>query len=206
MCLLAYLPKNKTMSLSEVMSAYYGNRDGMGIAHEVNGKWFVEKGITNPEEFQKKIETLRKHRKIVHFRAASSGGIDPDLTHPFETRKFIIAQNGTLPNWENLQKTIFMLNPMQIKWVEYNQLFNYNPEKISDTKLIAFLLYLAEEDTINIDKVLEIISKAGRVALIVKEVNKILWFGDRKEDNERVFSNDSYKFYANRRLCNSDWK
>lgn len=193
MCLLAYLPRGKVMTQEEVMNAHRSNDDGMGIAYEVGGRWVVEKGITDPQELYRKIEDLKDHRKIVHFRAASAGGIDPDLTHPFETRKFVVAQNGTLSGWSDMSKTLMLLNPVRAKWLEYNIAFNYNPEKLSDTKLIAFILYLAEEGAVDMNKVLEIINKAGKVVLVVKDINTILWFGDRREDDGRIFSNESYR-------------
>lgn len=193
MCLLAYLPKNKTMSIDEVLSAHKINDDGMGIAYEVNGQWFVEKGIANPQELHEKIENLKDYRKIVHFRAASAGGVDPDLTHPFETRKFIIAHNGTLTNWQETANNLLMIRYIREKWFEYNMLFGYNPEKISDTKLMAFLLYLAEENTATMNRVVSIINSAGKVALVVKELNTVIWFGERKEDDGRIFSNESYR-------------
>ncbi|WP_211230115.1 hypothetical protein [Desulfovirgula thermocuniculi] len=66
------------------------------------------------EEFLRFYETLDAFPHVVHFRAATSGGVCEELTHPFivdlqsplrlewSGKKPLLFHNGVVSNWENL--------------------------------------------------------------------------------------------------------
>ncbi|MCX8097390.1 MAG: class II glutamine amidotransferase [Spirochaetes bacterium] len=195
MCLIAYLPKDKVMSKEEVEKAWRINDDGAGIAFFENGEWKIIKAVMKSEEIIKLIERYKNTSKVVHFRAASAGGVHPELTHPFETHRYILFHNGTWIHWNTFCSLLKLFPIFQKYWKKYNEEMNYNPDLISDTKLLAFLLYLVEEGKCVKKEVEEIIKEAGKIVIIDKKKNKVMFYGNFENDSGRKFSNSSYKGY-----------
>lgn len=189
------------MSSKEVASAWSINDDGAGIAvlTEKNGekKWKVIKGITDKEKLLEYINKYKEYHKIVHFRAASAGGVHPELTHPFETPRYILFHNGTWTGWNNFKSFMGIFQHLKKDWREYNKRMRYNPKLMSDTKLLTFLLYLVEEKKAIKQEVIDLIKEAGKIVIIDKKRNRITFYGNFVEDDGRQFSNSMYKGYCN---------
>ena len=103
MCVALYIPKNKTVSEQRLQEAYNANPDGWGLMLA-----YVDilhnKGIGDFEEFLKSYNLSKKLNEdtILHFRTASSGGIDPEYCHPhFVNKNLAFVQNGNLFEFSN---------------------------------------------------------------------------------------------------------
>lgn len=198
MCLIAYLPSNKSLEGKEIAKAWKANRDGAGIAFFKNEKWNVVKGIMDIDTLEKLIEENKDSDKIVHFRLATSGGRHPELTHPFETPRYIIFHNGFWTDYYKWLTRIKTNTPLKQYWSNYNKIMNYNPNLVSDTKLLAFLLFLTEIEKTSIYKFEEAVNASGKVILIDKKQNIVKFYGHFYLHNGRYFSNLGYQSLVNK--------
>lgn len=195
MCLIGYLPKGQVMTVREFNEAWENNHDGFGMAVFKDGRWEVHRKIMNKDDALRLIETYKDYNKVVHFRLASVGGSHDDLTHPFETQKYIMFHNGTWVGWKEFYDRIFKVNDLFLTWMEYNQTMKYDESLVSDSKILAFMLYLLEVGKINEDKVWYNFDRAGKVVLIEKDKEDVRFIGQFEPEDKfgRVFSNKTYK-------------
>ncbi|MCX8167092.1 MAG: hypothetical protein N3E37_04535, partial [Candidatus Micrarchaeota archaeon] len=130
------------MTKEEIEKAWKVNGDGAGVSFLKENKWNIIKGITKLETLIEIVNKYKDNDKVVHFRLASTGGVAPELTHPFESRRYILFHNGTWIEWYSYATIIKTLPILKKRWLKYNKEMNYEPKIISDTKILAFLLYL----------------------------------------------------------------
>lgn len=95
-----------------VQKAWNANDDGAGIAWRENGEVHFEKGIMEVDRIKELIATVPLPF-VAHFRIASVGGIDPQLTHPFlvsktapltlkgKTKGAVLFHNGHWGAWND---------------------------------------------------------------------------------------------------------
>lgn len=92
MCIIAVYMKNSHMTEKEIITMWESNPDGAGYAFFDKNKnsWVVKKGIMNLSELLSELKDLNYLNNVVnttvviHFRAATHGGIKKYLTHPFK--------------------------------------------------------------------------------------------------------------------------
>lgn len=109
MCVIMLVTKTRP-TVEMVEKAWNYNDDGGGLAWRDKGEVVWKKGIESVEEMQSLCASL-PIPYVAHFRVASSGGIRPQLTHPFpidhnsslalsgRTKGFVLFHNGDWKEW-----------------------------------------------------------------------------------------------------------
>lgn len=198
MCLLAYLPKGTTLERYEVMRAFSGNPDGVGVAWWEDGEWKMVKGIMSIGRTLEVLEKLEDTDKVVHFRLGVVGPRHPKLTHPFLTDRKMLFQNGVWSGYRELEEKIKRGKIPRKHWVEFNKINQTPRDLTSDTKLMAFLLYL--NDTTNgkyQEEVEEMLQSAGRIIILEKHNPNPTFISHFYTDGlGRRFSNPFFTNYA----------
>lgn len=99
MCIIAIQPLGVKIKESTLKNCWDANKDGAGIMYVENGKIIVNKEMHSFSEFMK----LKKHADkvnsniIMHFRIATSGGINDRNCHPFKINNDLyFCHNGIL--------------------------------------------------------------------------------------------------------------
>jgi hypothetical protein len=134
---------------TELERGSWQNDDGAGICWLDKAKRTVRwiKGLQSKTEDVKKVIADNKivPPYAIHFRTASIGGVDPDLTHPFPICKgvplwqagnapLVLMHNGHIGDWK--QWTM----PMAISSKEFTPLPPW-----SDSRALAYAVYLKGE-------------------------------------------------------------
>lgn len=96
MCIIGVYKKGSFMPEEEIEAMWQNNDDGAGFAYydENTQKWIVKKGFMKLSKLLKELESLGflnseiKMPFVIHFRAATHGGIRASLTHPFKIKAF----------------------------------------------------------------------------------------------------------------------
>lgn len=153
MCVIIYKNKNVNIELETLKLACETNKDGVGVAYKLNNKWYIEK-ILKPTQktLNYLIEKTKKREAVIHFRIATSGGVNKLNLHPFlfDGNKCLLFHNGVLSTLNNASK------------------------KYNDTQLFTFLL---EHKKVNKHELLKNISGYNKFILI-DEDNKLYFYGN----------------------------
>lgn len=98
MCIAIHKPKNVLLSDDHMEESFLCNPDGAGFAAAVGGKIILRKGFFTYEEFRKAFKPYARNAALVHFRIATSGGINAEMCHPFSLcgGKYALIHNGIL--------------------------------------------------------------------------------------------------------------
>jgi len=174
------LPKEK-----ELRNCWLRNKDGAGVAWASGGKVYIRKGFMELEDLLGFLfaKDWQPYAMLIHFRAATHGGVTPHHCHPFplSTSK------------DKLMQTKLRCNVA----IAHNGIFSGYGEKngLSDTqefiqKVLAPLAkYLRREPIKNL------IAEAARynkLAFLFGD-GTIHLYGDFKKHNNCYFSNGSYE-------------
>ena len=196
MCIIAI--KNKGVSMPDettIETMFKNNSDGAGFMYAADGKVYIEKGFMNLKDFKKALNKL-SHKYdltdipvVMHFRIATSGGIDKGTCHPFpitSKRKILrrcqlvtdlaIAHNGVI----KISAPDNMSDTMQ-----------YVSQKLSLYKRIQPDFYMHKHFLKRIEN--EIKSKM----VFLNGNGEIVTVGEFVSENDgMVYSNTSYKRYT----------
>jgi len=204
MCLLAVASKRK-MTKEEFNNAWGSNPDGVGIGWYDGTKSHFVKGLMKQKkawDYYDKEVNVFPH--VIHFRYSSSGGISPDLTHPFiigktshePTQEYngtrdMLFHNGVIHDWMNLL-TILALNKIKV-----NKPYN-------DTMVLAVLLGFYKLAGYTYEDFLGDI--AGKFVILRKDGLEM--YGDFVDEKGISFSNTTYKtsHYYNYNYDKDYWK
>lgn len=123
MCLIIIKPNNINFPKEEILyKAFKANSDGAGLAYNNNEKVYITKGYMTYNHFieyyRKIINNISKDSALlIHFRKASRGKVNLELTHPFpisnnmEVLKktfiktnYAVAHNGTIKEMNKFLK------------------------------------------------------------------------------------------------------
>lgn len=163
MCVIYAVYKNMPED-AELERGAWQNDDGAGICWRDASKKTIRwiKGLPSKVEDVKKAITDNKVEPpyAIHFRSASIGGVDPDLTHPFPVHKgvplwqagnapIVLMHNGHIANWKD------WLLPMMMSSKEFFPLPPW-----SDSRALALAVHLKGEG------VLEFILNGSRVMIL----------------------------------------
>lgn len=84
MCIIAYRPENKSISLKTLEIMYENNPDGAGFMYADNGKIYLKKGFMNLASFLDACKTIPENVPcIYHCRIATHGTVRQGTCHPF---------------------------------------------------------------------------------------------------------------------------
>jgi len=99
MCIAIYKPHGKQLPDSHVAESFASNPDGAGFATICPKKGFIiQKGFFTLEEFERAFRPYALRPALVHFRIATSGGVNPQMCHPFSLcgGKYAMIHNGII--------------------------------------------------------------------------------------------------------------
>lgn len=99
MCVIAIQPRGIQISKEHLQNCWDNNNHGAGIMYSVGGKIIVKKEMKSFDKFYNHIEEASKHDTsvVIHFRIATSGGINDYNCHPFKVHKNLyFCHNGIL--------------------------------------------------------------------------------------------------------------
>ena len=119
MCIIVFIPKNETITKTEVKEMWEVNSDGAGYAYNTGKKVHFQKGFMTFKQYWKAIEKLIGKRDLVlHLRIATNPTINKEQTHPFKlgnvrklkgvTKQPLICMNGIIHNqheYKNMNDT-----------------------------------------------------------------------------------------------------
>lgn len=153
---------NRIISLQlSKFDSEFSNKDGYGIFTKT-GVW---KTVTAASELQNIGIILRERIKnpgpvLLHVRAASKGiAVKEDNVHPFETKDFVLAHNGTLfqkdesTTWEDVNveskpsDSLMFLNELQKQYLKKKEVVESLQAAMENFKgKFAFLIYCKKEN------------------------------------------------------------
>ena len=185
MCLLA-LCKTSTIPKENFEKAFKTNDDGFGFAFRKNDKVVYFKGFMTVEDAWKNYSQFAREKifpHVIHFRMGKP--TEAMLTHPFEvsdvsplylnnvTDNDVLFHNGVISGWRDRMFESFVLS-------------RKIPEgPIIDTRVAAIWYHHFGKDIFRfID---------GKFIVFGKD--KLEIYGEFKEDEGILYSNDSYKPY-----------
>lgn len=182
MCLIAICVE-KHLSKEAFETAFTKNDDGVGFAwfNEKNQTCF-KKGFMKCDEAFAFSETLPLTH-VIHFRAQSIGKICPELTHPF-----IVSKESPLDLEGETDKNLLFMNGTSAWWEEFlaaSGRYREENELFSDARALAMII--APDNERFLHKV------TAKFAIADNKAQKFYYFGDFKNDNGIIFSNDSWK-------------
>lgn len=104
MCIIVYKPINENVPKRDILQrCFNNNNDGCGYMFNDNNAVVIRKGFNDFNTFYKQLKTdVKKHdlkskTLVLHFRIATSGGLEKNKTHPFvltNKSKLINKYNG----------------------------------------------------------------------------------------------------------------
>jgi len=103
MCVI-FVCRSRLPTEEELRQAWVRNSDGAGVAWWDGKKVRWQKGLMRLSDVLELLPHLNLPC-VLHFRAATHGGVTPELTHPFIVsvqRPFSLALSGTLKRGEQL--------------------------------------------------------------------------------------------------------
>ena len=111
MCIIVYKPVNENIPKRDRLKTCFNNNDdGAGYMFADHNNVIIKKGFKTFDDFYKQLKDdvkkydLKSKALILHFRIATSGGLDANKTHPFiltNKSKLINKYNGDAitPPW-----------------------------------------------------------------------------------------------------------
>lgn len=145
MCVMIYRPRNVIIGNDVLSKCWTANDDGAGIMWSDGRKLHISKGHMTFGSMCDAIDAVSKNVDLyVHMRIATSGGIRPEMTHPFAVGKHLaIAHNGIISGIGN--------------------------EKESDTAVLARVMSGLTHDSYKMEEVLDLIDallQGSRLAIL----------------------------------------
>lgn len=193
MCIIAVAIERK-LTYEEIENCFFNNPDGAGVAWSSGGKNHLRKGFMDVEEFiefyARKVNALPH---VVHFRKATSGGVSPEMTHPFivdlqsplrltwSGKKPLLFHNGVIQRWEDI---FLRFVPDVLRELRRSRKGSYLPPgPWSDTRAAAVITAFAGEGILSF--------LGGKYAVIDR--GHVRTYGKFVEEKGILFSNTSYK-------------
>ena len=166
MCVIIYKDKKTTLDFETVRLASNTNPDGVGVAINDGTTWTIKKYMY-PSKSQLKTlcNNLKDKEAILHFRIATSGGINMDNCQPFlfDDNRQVLFHNGV----------IYSLNGIS----------SYK----SDTRLLINILEKEKQDINTI--LFNISDKSNNKFILLDHANDIQIFGEFKPYKGLLCSN-----------------
>lgn len=101
--------QNALLSQSEGDMSGQSHSEGWGVATFSNGSPVVERqawAAYHGEHFERTAANIYARTVLAHIRRASVGKPSLENTHPFHTRPWIFAHNGTVPNFGRVKSML----------------------------------------------------------------------------------------------------
>lgn len=181
MCIIAICVKRK-LTTEELRQCWTCNRDGAGIAFPVSDTdATLVKGFMRRKELERFYDTVDTLPHVVHFRVASSGGVRPELTHPF-----LCTPDSDVPLSYTGSDMLLFHNGIALDWHKLGDKHNIPWNwRWSDTRVISAVIGRGTTPE-------ELLPTAG--GKFVTMQGRSVWrYGEFEEADGVLFSNGSYK-------------
>ena len=100
MCVIIFKNKKTNLDLNTIKLAYTQNPDGVGVCVNDRGnQWTVYKYLTpSKKDLQDICKLCQDHQAILHFRIATSGGVNMSNCQPFlfDNDRQVLFHNGVM--------------------------------------------------------------------------------------------------------------
>ena len=101
MCIAILKKPNGIITKAELQNCFTNNPDMCGFAFVHNKKVYISKGYKNFEEFYayyNEVASRNDRNILIHFRIATSGGVNTENCHPFYVHegKLALIHNGVI--------------------------------------------------------------------------------------------------------------
>lgn len=203
MCIIAAKPAGVKMpSRDTIRSMWYRNPDGAGFMFAADGKVRIEKGFMKLAEFESALDALRARYDlnalplVLHFRITTHGGTRPENCHPFPITSSL--------------KALQSRTSATCLGVAHNGIIPIATRKnVSDTMeyILSQLAPLREAvpDFIHSDPLKRMIKSAIQSKMCFLNADgEIVTIGDFSTDEGVLYSNLSYRTFANSRFYTYD--
>ena len=135
MCVIIYVPKESSISIDEIKSAWTTNPDGAGYSIQKDGKVFFKRGFMSLNQYINEIEPLiGVYNLLLHFRISTSKAVNKMQTHPYKkgnvtitegsTKRPVICMNGIISGqreYKNCNDTMSYIIDHQEAFANINQ-------------------------------------------------------------------------------------
>ena len=152
MCIIAVIPKDKSITKQALYNMFENNPDGAGIGFvdKHTNKLAIHAGIFSPKELwniYKLIKSNTNNDIIIHCRLATHGKVNIEMCHPFFVNEHLLfAHNGIIlemPISKTYSDTYYFNEFILKKFkdgFEYNDmLMNYLEKSLGKFNKLAFL-------------------------------------------------------------------
>jgi hypothetical protein len=150
MCVIAIQPRGVQISREYLQNCWDTNSHGAGLMYAHNGKIIVKKEMDSFDKFMTYVQQASKHDSavVIHFRIATSGGINDYNCHPFKVHKNLyFCHNGildiTVPHGSKENDTqIFnngLMKPLPYNFYKNNAIMNLLEFTIGSYNKFVFL-------------------------------------------------------------------
>ncbi len=192
MCIIAIKDKGINLPEESILETMFKhNSDGAGFMYAKDGQVHIKKGFMTYKAFKKaidKIEDIKDMPLVMHFRIATSGGIDCGACHPFPI--------------SNKRKTLRKTDFVTDIGVVHNGVIPISaPDNMSDTmQYISKKLYFYQKiqpNFYNQRTFMKRIEKEIKSKMVfLTGSGEIYRIGDFIEDKGIIYSNHSYESYT----------
>lgn len=180
MCIIAIQPIGTKIKENILRNCWESNNDGAGIMYVENGKIIVQRELHNFNEFMRIKRNADRigGNIVIHFRIATSGGINEKNLHPFKINESIyFCHNGILDIDVPINSPIndtqifnnYFMKGLPVDFVNNNAIMQLLEYSIGDRNKFVFL------------------DSSGQFHVLNERAGK--W------DNGIWYSNESYKRY-----------
>lgn len=157
MCVIIYKDKKTTLDFETVRLASNTNPDGVGVAINNCDTWTIKKYMyPSKQQLKTLCNNIKDKEAILHFRIATSGGININNCQPFlfDNNQQVLFHNGVL--------------------YSLNGISSYK----SDTRLLIDILETEKQDVNNI--LFNISEKSNNKFVLIDYKNAVHFFGEFK--------------------------
>lgn len=193
MCIAIVKPMGTRLPDKELLRRCWDNNpDGAGLMYNDGEKVVIHKGFTKFKGFYKylknldKIEDLQDKDLVLHFRIATSGGVNRECTHPFPVTKDI----EDMKKLDNVCKYGFAHNGI---------ISGYGTKDFSDTMEYISNIISNIRDLDDSEPLLDALAYEHASRFVVLTSDNFELGGRWIKDGECYFSNTTYKedYYTN---------
>lgn len=166
MCVIIYKTDKTSLDFETVRFAYDTNPDGVGVAINDGETWTIKKYMyPSKQQLKTLCNNLQDKEAILHFRIATSGGINLENCQPFlfDNDRQVLFHNGV----------IYSLNGIS--------------SNKSDTRLLIDILGIEKQDISNL--LFNISEKSNNKFILLDDNNDVQFFGEFKNYKGLLCSN-----------------
>ena len=189
MCVIIYKPKGINFPSEEILeNCWWSNWDGAGVGWKNRKGVKLQKGFMDYENLLSFLSTLSiTDEVIIHFRIATSGGVNPTCTHPFPISNRLTDLRALTGSFSAL--------------MAHNGILGQGDDKAEISDTMEFIADIVSSPIIrdNLDNryIKDYLSlKSGSSKLIFMGNFPTFMLGKWIEVDGLLFSNDSFKPYT----------